>query len=77
MVRVLLAKVNIRCKCLKRETNRVLLKLLDFGDVVRPEGSFIEVPSRAWEGAVIISKNHESRFFDEKKFTELHLPIRI
>jgi hypothetical protein len=60
MVRVLLAKVNARCKSLKRETNRVLLKLLDFGDAVPSVGSLIEVPSRAWEGAVVLNKNHET-----------------
>jgi hypothetical protein len=60
MVRVLLAKVNARCKGLKRETNRVLLKLLDFGDAVPSEGSIVDIPARAWEGAVTVTKNHET-----------------
>ena len=60
MLRVLLAKVNARCKGLKRETKRILLKLLDFGDAVPSVGSIDDVPARAWEGAVVVTKNHET-----------------
>ena len=76
-MRHFLVQLNKRQKHSGKDTNRILLDLLDYGDKVPAPEEFSDFPLHKWMDKVSSIAVHEDNFYDYKKFSEVHLPVRI
>ena len=76
-MRHFLVQLNKRQKHSGKDTNRILLDLLDYGDKVPAPEEFSDFPLHMWMDKVSSITVHEDDFYDYKKFSEIHLPVRI
>jgi hypothetical protein len=60
-----------------KNTNRILLDLMDYGDKVPTPEEFSDFPLHTWVDKVSSVTIHEADFYDYRKFSEVHLPVRI
>jgi hypothetical protein len=70
-------QINKKQKHSGKTTNRILLDLMDYGDKVPTSEDFSDFPLHVWMDKVNRVTLHEDKFYDYKKFSEIHLPVRI
>jgi hypothetical protein len=60
-----------------RATNRILLDLLDFGNRIPTDQDLLLISTDEWGNTVDNAVLHKSKSFQQEKFSDIYLPVRI